>query len=553
MQQKVSKYVVKQLAQWGVKRIYGVAGDANLSLMDEIGKQSSIQYVPCRHETAAALMASAEAKLTGLPAVCIATSGPGTVQLLNGLADAHLDRVPVIAITGQVETYKLGGYHKQYIDQQKLVSGVSVRSELLANPQAIGEALHRAFLTATERMNVAHLAVCKDIWDQETDAALLGQLPRKAMIQADRASVMAACERLLHAKKPLFLLGAGARKSALDIKQLAESTGAGIILTLGAKGTIESKHPHVLGGLGDGGSTATLEALAKADLLVIFGSAWFPKAYLPRHLPMIQIDERLESFHAYEQLTPVLARVEEAIAMWQRRFEGSRPQAKEWKQQVAGLHERYIQEMKEWAEPDETEGIRTEILMEKLAVVVKPDAIVAVDTGEHTIWFNRMFQAESQTPLFSGKWRTMGFGLPASIAAKLTMPDRQVVAIVGDGCLHMTLGELTTLAEQKLAVTLIVVNNRTLGLEEQKMKASGYDPFGTSITSPDYMKLAEAFGIKAYLATAVRQLEGVLKEAVAEGRPTLIDVRCTAPTFTKKAPEIFFQTQALPSYNKNQE
>ncbi|RNB79212.1 thiamine pyrophosphate-binding protein [Brevibacillus fluminis] len=552
MQQTVSQYVIKQMVQWGVKRIYGVAGDAILPFLNELGRQAEILYIPCRHETAAALMASTEAKLTGQPTVCIATSGPGAAQLLNGMADAHMDCVPVIALTGQVETYKLGGFHKQFIDQQHLLSVVSARSELLTHPEAIGEAMHRAFLTATEQQNVAHLSVCQDLWELETTAAILPQQPVAPDVQADRASVMAAAERLLQAKKPLFLLGTGARKASQGVQQLAETMDAGIILTLGAKGAIDAAHPQMLGGLGDGGSTATLEAMAQADLLVVFGAAWYPREYLPSQLPIIQVDERLGSFHAYANLSPVVSRVEETLALWQPRLEQPQlhPDRAAWKQQMQTLHAHYLQEMDEWARPDENGLLRSEILISELAKRVKSDAIVTVDTGEHSIWFNRVFPASSQLPVFSGKWRTMGYGLPAAIAAKLTQPARQVIAIIGDGCLLMSSGELATLAEQKLAITVIVINNRTLGLEERKMIASGYRPFGTDVPNPNFVKLAEAFGLRAYQATTLHQLGPVLDEALAGDGPSLIDVRCQAPTFSKIMPEIFFQTQAVPSYNK---
>ncbi|MGO0060772.1 thiamine pyrophosphate-binding protein [Brevibacillus fluminis] len=552
MQQTVSQYIIKQLVQWGVKRIYGVAGDAILPFLHELGQQAEILYIPCRHETAAALMASTEAKLTGRPAVCIATSGPGAAQLLNGLADAHMDCVPVIALTGQVETYKLGGFHKQFIDQQRLLSVVSAHSELLTHPEAIGEAMHRVFLTAAGQQNVAHLAVCQDLWELETTAAILTQLPAAPNVQADRASAMATAERLLQAKKPLFLLGTGARKAAQVVQQLAETMDAGIILTLGAKGAIDAAHPQMLGGLGDGGSTATVEAMAQADLLVIFGAAWYPREYLPSQLPIIQVDERLGSFHAYANLSPVASRVEETLALWQSRLEQPQlhPDRTAWKQQLQTLHAHYLQEMDEWTRPDENGLLRSEILIAELAKRVMPDAIVAVDTGEHAIWFNRVFPARAQLPVFSGKWRTMGYGLPAAIAAKLTQPARQVVAIIGDGCLLMSTGELATLAEQKLAITVIVINNRTLGLEERNMIASGYQPFGIDVPNPNFVKLAEAFGLRAYQAATLHQLGPVLDEALAGDRPSLIDARCQAPTFSKIMPEIFFQTQAVPSYNK---
>jgi len=147
---QVASFITAQLEAWGVARIYGVAGDALFAWLDSLGRQHSIRFISCRHEEAAAMMASAEAKLTGKPAVCTATTGPGTVNLLNGLADAWADHAPVVAITGQVETHKMGGGYKQYV------------------PQAIGEVLHLAFSTAVQQKGVAHIAICKDVFDQST-------------------------------------------------------------------------------------------------------------------------------------------------------------------------------------------------------------------------------------------------------------------------------------------------------------------------------------------------------------------------------------------------
>lgn len=161
---QVAQYVTEQLRMWGVKHIYGVAGDAILPWLDVIGKQKDIRYIACRHESAAAMMAAAEAKWTGRPAVCTATSGPGTLNLLNGLADAYADHAPVLAITGQVETHKLGGPYKQYVPQEDLLRPLCLYSTTVAHPDAIGNVLHRAYVTAGSQKGVAHLAICKDIF-----------------------------------------------------------------------------------------------------------------------------------------------------------------------------------------------------------------------------------------------------------------------------------------------------------------------------------------------------------------------------------------------------
>ncbi len=526
----VSQYIVKQLAAWGVKHVYGVAGDAILPILDALGKQSEVGFVQCRHEAMAAMMASAEAKLTGKPALCMATSGPGVVQLLNGLADAHTDRVPVIALTGQVETAKIGGPYKQYIDQQMLLSALSHFSAAVVNPLAIGTMLFSAFQKAVQLRGVAHLSLCKDVLGRYTNAPILPSLPEVTRIQANRLELREAAERLAQAQKPVLLLGNGARQSAEAIQQLAEQLGAGIVLSLGAKGMLEDEHPLVLGGLGKGGSKASLQALNEADLLIILGATWFPRQYIPDELAIIQVDENAESFHPHPKLVSITAHVEEAVFAWLQRLKDFSPRDQSWQVRIEHFHEQMEQQIGFYSLVTAESPIKPENLMTILAEVIPPEAIVTLDTGEHTLWFNRAFTARQQLPLFSGKWRTMGFGLPAAISAKLNYPGLQVVAIVGDGGLMMSLSELMTLAELKLDVTVVVVNNHALALEEVNMRQMGFQPFGTSLQNPDFVRLAEAFGLHAYRVETFSTLAKTLQTAIAAKKPTLIDVTCSQAT-----------------------
>jgi len=542
---QVAQYLTEQLAMWDVKRIYGVAGDAILPWMDALGKQNRIQFIRCRHEAAAAMMASAEAKLTGKPAVCTATSGPGTVNLLNGLADAHVDRVPVIALTGQVETSKMGGEYKQYVQQEELLAPISHFSTTVVHPEAIGELLYKSFLTAMQKKGVCHLAISKDIFTRTTHASLLPFLPRTSPpVRADRMEVEQAAELLSQAKKPLLLLGMGARNAQEQCRSLAERLGAGILLTLGGKGMIPESHPLVLGGLGEGGSREGLEALAEADLLVILGATWYPRPYLPKGLSVVQVDNNPEAFHADPFHVTVTAELDETLTVWERRLEGRQPN-RAWLERIQQWNRRFGMETREQLDVRSQSGsVRPEAVMDTLHRIVQEDAVIALDTGEHTIWFNRAFRAAQQFPLFSGKWRTMGYGLPAAIAAKLHDPSRQVVAIVGDGGLQMTLGELATLAEQNLAISIILLDNGSLGLEEWKMATQGYTPFGTRLQNPDFTKLAEAFGLKTIAVKEESELGHALGNALATDEPVLIHVTCTLPTLTERKAEIPFQAQA---------
>lgn len=541
---RVASYLTEQLKKWGVSRIYGVAGDALFAWLETLGNQEEIRYVPCKHEAAAAMMASAEAKLTGRPAVCTATMGPGTVNLLNGLADAWADRVPVVAITGQVETYKLGGAYKQYIPQEDVMRPICKYTTTVTHPDAIGTVLHKAFVTAAEQRGVAHLSICKDVFGQLTKAQIIPELPRVApSIRPDRMELEQAADRLLRSKKPLLLLGVGARQDAEACRRLAEQAGAGVLLTLGAKGMLDESHPLVLGGLGEGGSEAGLQALAEADLLVILGASWFPRSYLPKYLPIIQVDSHPESIHAHPLLHAVTANLDDVLSLWARRLE-IRQLDHAWKEQVEGWHAKFWEETERLTDQRADERVKPETLIHELGNMVKEDAIITLDTGEHTLWFNRAFRARAQLPLFSGKWRTMGFGLPAAIAAKLTYPGRQVICITGDGGLQMHLAELMTAVEQEVSLLVIVVNNATLGLEELKMKQEGYAPFGMKLRNPDFVRFAQACGVDGRAIQTVEDLGRTLNEVRDVPHLTLLDVACSPPTLSERKKQIPFQAQA---------
>lgn len=547
---QVAQYLTEQLRIWGVRHIYGVAGDAILPWLDVLGKQEGIRYIACRHESAAAMMASAEAKLTGRPAVCTATSGPGTVNLLNGLADASADQVPVVAITGQVETQKLGGHYKQYIPQEDMLRPISLYTTTVAHPEAIGHVLHRAYVTAASHRGVAHIAIGKDIFSRSTTMPLVESLPRLISgTQPDRMESELAAEMLSNAQRPVILLGNGSREHAASCLRLAESLGAAILLSLGAKGAVDEAHPLVVGGLGEGGSRAALAALEQADLLLILGASWFPRSFIPAGLRILQVDHKPTSIHAHPLLMSVIAELGDVLPHWLRRLE-NRAAPQGWRGQVEAWHADFWEETEQLVDQGPDDLIKPETLLRALSESVNEDAIMAIDTGEHTLWFNRAFRAKAHLPLFSGKWRTMGFGLPAAIAAKLNHPDRQVVAIVGDGGFQMTPAELMTAVECGLRFPLIVVNNKTLGLEEWKMTQNGLAPFGTRLQNPDFVKWADACGIKGKRVNTVQDLKGALQEALASNELYLLDIHCTLPTLTERKREIPFQAQASHVYNE---
>jgi len=526
----VASLMLKQLGMWGVKRIYGVVGDAIIGFMDELAKQNSIQFIAVKHESVAAMMASAEAKLTGKLGVCLATMGPGLGNLLNGLGDAFLDKAPVLAITGQAPTQKIGTDYKQYLNQQELIKPLAEYTSLLAHPDAIIDVLTKAMKTSLDKGAVTHLSIPKDLFSMNSTAKIQRE-PK--MIQTatsiDEQDITEVVELMKNAKKPMILAGLGAIHVVNEVEKLAELWGAGILVSLGAKGVFPQSCTHFLGGIGQGGNPHAKDLFQESDVVLVVGNLWWPEGYVPEHAKVIQIDVAKENIGkgipvelgivgSAEMLVPLLTKHLHSVS-----------QNQTW---VTN-----IQKTKEtWDTQNEQEGLQSSQPLHPSRIVraientVQNDAIITLDTGDVTVWFNRNFRSTKQQIIFSGEWRTMGFGLPAALSAKLCFPEKQVVAVVGDGGIEMTLADLLTAIRYNLNITVIIFNNHALQMERDKMIASGSVQKDVDLTNPDFVKIAEACSWKGYSIREDSELEATLKKALLHNGPVLIEVE-TAPIF----------------------
>jgi len=519
----VATAIVDQLAVWGVRTVYGVAGDTILELMHALGTHQQVEFITTRHEEAAALMASAQAKITGKLGVCIATSGPGVAHLINGLADAFRDRVPVLALTGQVETKFLGTEKKQYVDQQELVRPVVNYTTLAVSPDSVIEVVARAMRIAIGERRVTHVSIPKDIFPLPFTGTMVGPGPYLGTTPRSGEEVLAgAQDKLNRAQRPVIVAGAGSREASQPVLELAEKWQAGVITTIPAKGVIPEDHPLALGGLGEGGSEAATEALKQADLVLAAGVNWWPSAYVPSNPNMIQVDinpvniggKQPVDFGVVGDVRDVLPRFTSLLTHFPK---------PEWGQVIADARRRWFDRVKQEASPGGF-PVAPAALMAALGRNADPDAIFSLDVGDHVLWFNRVFEAKRQRVLVSGKWRTMGFGLPAALAAKICRPDLQVIAVVGDGGMGMVLGEFTTAVRYGLPVTVVVVNNGYLAMERNRQKVANLALIGTDLTNPDWAEFARICGGAGYKVEAAEQLDQVLTEAIACGKPSLVDV-----------------------------
>lgn len=526
----VASLMLKQLRMWGVKRIYGVVGDAIIGLMDELAKQNSIQFIAVKHESVAAMMASAEAKLTGRLGVCLATMGPGLGNLLNGLGDAYMDKAPVLAITGQAPSQKIGTDYKQYLNQQELIKPLAEYTSLLAHPDAITDVLTKAMKTSLDKGAVTHLSIPKDLFTMNTTAKIQRE-PKliQTTSSIDEKDITEVVELMKTAKKPMILAGLGAIHAVNEVEKLAELWGAGILVSLGAKGVFHQSCTHFLGGIGQGGNPYAKELFQESDVVLLVGNLWWPEGYVPGHAKLIQIDVAKENIGkgipvelgivgSAEMLVPLLTKSLHSVS-----------QNQTWVTNIQKIKET-------WDTQNEQEGLQSSQPLHPSRIVraientVQDDAVITLDTGDVTVWFNRNFRSTNQQIIFSGEWRTMGFGLPAALAAKLCFPEKQVVAVVGDGGIEMTLADLLTAIRYNLNITVIIFNNHALQMERDKMIASGSIQKDVDLTNPDFVKIAEACSWKGYSITEESELEDTLQKAILHNGPALVTVE-TAPIF----------------------
>ena len=517
----VAEALIKLLHKNGIDTVFGVIGDTVFPLIDALGKQSNVKFYGASHESGAAFMASYYAKLTGKTGVCIAASGPGSANLVNGLADAYFDKVPVLAITGQVQMKKIGTNAKQYINQQVLIQGVSKSSELVTDAESVLPVVAKAISKAVIEHTVTHVSVPVDLFEQKVPKSKIPEVKMKDFIPwedgyaealEDAVMLLQSCQR------PLLIIGKARQAWRKNFINIAEKLGAGIILAQQAKGTVSDKHPMVIGGIGEVYAPAFLN---EADCVLLVGNASFETGFLPEAAKVIQVVDNHEDLNYSMINSWILGDIEQIIKDLSQHLV-HKPN-RDW-------HNKIIQEKKQLEKMIINQGqnkstpIHPAYLMTTLNKAIPGDSILVCDIGGFIHWFDTYFQAEDHTVLVSSHWRSMGGGLPGALSACISQPCKKVISLVGDGGLLMSLGEIATAVKYQLPVTVVVANNHQYHLEKNKMEVKGLTPFGCDITVPDFATLAKAFGAEGRNVTEPQQLENVLREGISSDKPFIVDV-----------------------------
>jgi len=525
-----AQLIIKLLERQGIETIAGIPGGANLPLYDALSESSAIRHVLCRHEQGAGFLAQGIARTTGQAGVCFATSGPGATNILTAIADAYLDSIPVVCITGQVPASLIGTDAFQEVDTYGMSIPITKHNFLVRSIEELLQIVPRAFeLALSGRPGPVLIDVPKDV---QTAIISLPQLPepgKKIGLQlADRSMLEAAAELINLAKRPILCLGGGIiHAGAADAaRALIEKGSLPSTMTLMGLGALPADHGLALGMLGMHAARSTNMALQKCDLFIAAGARFDDRAtgkiveFCPE-ASVIHMDiDPSEVSKLKTANVGLVGDVKASLAALLPLVQSN--ERKIWRNQIEVLQEMYPMTSPEAIVPEKPYG-----LILKVSELLKEDGFVATDVGKHQMWTAQVYPfSRPRQLLTSGGLGTMGFGLPAAIGASLAFPESQVVLFTGDGSLQMNIQELATAVEQQVNVKIIVMNNNSLGLVRQQQNLFYKKQyFGSDFQIDiDFAAIAKGFGMKAFNAESGCNLPELLSGIFAEKGPCLINV-----------------------------
>lgn len=547
----LSDVLVERMIAWGIDTIFGIPGDGVNGFVEALRRhQDSLKFIHVRNEAVGALAAVSYAKFTGRIGVCYATTGPGAIHLLQGMLDAQMDRVPVLAITGLTHHDLIGSEIQQDTDTNQVFEPFTAFNQRIMGPAHVETVVDKACRVALSKRMPVHVAIPADF--QSTPAEAAKPSPENVpghtrpgytppVLLPEHELIRQAATLLNSRKKIAILVGTGARGASKELEALAEKLGAPIAKAMLGKDVIPDDSPYTTGGTGHTATWPTQQAFAQCDALLIIGSTmpflkWYPK---PGQAACIQIDDKPERIGMrypvdiglagdakaiLQQLLPLLDHHEDRSFLQQAQ-----------------------QQMKEWWKLMEAQGSRQDRPMKpqvvawQLSQYLKDDAILCGDAGTVAYWINRHVKLrQGQRFSLSGTSCTMMAGIAYAIGAQVAYPQRQVVAFMGDGSLTMAMGDLLTLVQYKLPVKIILLKNNTLALEKwEQMMFLGNPEYGNDLAPADFQQVAKGCGIPAVRIDDPAACAGQLKAALSAEGPLLVEcvVDPHEPTLEAPIPE----------------
>ena len=538
----VGDLMMETMTNWGVRQVFGMVGHSNLGVADALRlqeEQGRLTYYGIRHEGAAAFACSAYGKLTGRPAACLAIAGPGATNLLTGLWDANVDRAPVLALTGQVETQVLGPGAFQEIDLGAAYGRVAQWSQTVLHDSRHTELMNLACKSAILNRGVAHLIFPDEVPKRQLEnppaaGTPTGRLPSRSIAPPEDA-LNSTIELLQSAKRPVIVVGHGARFHMEPVVALAEQLKAPVITTFKGKGLISDAHPLAGGVLGRSGTPIASWLMNEADCLLVLGASFSNHTGIRPKKPTIQVDYdllTLAKFHAID--VPVWGEIGVTTRALAQALAGNRV-SEDQTADVATRWKIWREEKQRRTRDDQGKGINAAVLFERLGQAAASNAIIAVDVGNNTYSFGRYFECDRHAVLMSGYLGSIGFSFPAAMGAwAATQEDdprfkgRQVISISGDGGLGQYLAEINTAVKYGMNITHVLMNNGELGKISKEQRAGNWEVWQTSLHNPEFAAYAELCGAMGIRVTNADDLETALAKALGHPGPALVEVMTDA-------------------------
>jgi pyruvate dehydrogenase (quinone)/pyruvate oxidase len=553
---KTSDILAEALIDWNVDVVFGLPGDGINGFIEALRvRQDKIKFVLVRHEESAALMSCAYAKYTGKIGVCVATSGPGAIHLLNGLYDAKADNIPVVAITGSTFSDIMNSGFLQDVNLLQLFSDVASYNTMINVPEQAEMAVDLACRTALSRKGVSHINIPVDVQEKKlkgnysrhkvpghtSDIFDSFALPNKRLIEK-------AAQILNRGNKIVILAGQGALNASKEILAVAEKLNAPIIKALLGKAVVPDDHPLSLGGIGMLGTDPSSDAMKETDTLLMIGTSFPYMEYLPKpgQATGIQIDIKPEKIGLRYPIEIGLVGdsktvLSELLPLLDNRIDTNNDVIKnvykDNKKDISNISLQFLQSMQKsmtkWNKIMKEQSnrydnpIKPQVIANAVSDELKDNAIVSVDSGNNTVWAARFLKMRDGMKFsVSGTLATMACGLSYAIAAKIAFPDRQSIAFVGDGGFTMLMGEFATAVQYKLPIKIIILKNNLLGMIRwEQIAFLGNPEYAVEFTPIDYAKFAEACGGKGYTIKKIEEVKSIIKLAMREEDelPTIVE------------------------------
>ncbi len=536
--------LMDSLNRHGVKHIFGYPGGAILPLYDELYQwevAGEIQHILVRHEQGAAHAADAYARATGQVGVCFGTSGPGATNLVTGIATAHMDSIPMVIVTGQVPRGAIGSDAFQETDIYGITLPIVKHSYVVRDPREMARIVAEAFhIASTGRPGPVLIDVPKDVGLEEFDyepvepgtVKLTGYRPT---VKGNPRQINQALTLIRRSRRPLLYVGGGAIASNAhaELQRLAEIFQIPVTTTLMGKGSFEESHPLALGMLGMHGTAYANFAVTECDLLIAVGARFDDRVTgkldeFASRAQVIHIDiDPAEVGKNRAPEVPIVGDVRQVLKDLLRRYEEldippEPNQTQEWLGRIDHWREDYPLQVPQYPDSLSPQEVIVELARQA------PDAYYTTDVGQHQMWSAQFLKNGPRRWISSAGLGTMGFGLPAAMGAKVALPDEQVICIAGDSSIQMNIQELGTLSQFGINVKTVIINNGWQGMVRQWQEAfygERYSSSNMEVGMPDFVKLAEAYGIKGMLVQTRDELPGAIAQILAHDGPVLVDIR----------------------------